>query len=137
MLSEPQIQRYSRHILLREVGGTGQQRLLNASIGLPRLDAGGRACALWLARAGVGALALPEDRSPAPLVDQAGLLMAADAGLPLVDAVKQRLRFHAPDVVFTDASDDRTEPGATTAEGAQAAVDIVRTILLSKPGGTR
>lgn len=32
MLTEPQIQRFSRQILLREVGGAGQERLLNTPV---------------------------------------------------------------------------------------------------------
>ena len=38
-LSPPQIERYARHIMLREIGGPGQQRLLNAHVAL--VGAGG------------------------------------------------------------------------------------------------
>jgi len=54
MLSDPQIERYSRQIILPQVGGKGQQRLLHANIlvhgdGLWQAEA-----LLYLAAAGVG-----------------------------------------------------------------------------------
>lgn len=98
MLDESSIRRYSRHILLREVGGRGQTALLSACVSVPRLDADGRACALWLARSGVGTLALVDDRSPAPAHDPSGLLLPEDEGRPLIEAVSERLRFHAPSI---------------------------------------
>ncbi len=38
-LSDVQLDRYARHIVLKEIGGEGQQKLLNASVGL--IGAGG------------------------------------------------------------------------------------------------
>ena len=56
-LTEAQVQRYSRHILLPEVGGGGQERLLGASAAIEfSFDGGGAAAvaAVYLASAGVG-----------------------------------------------------------------------------------
>ena len=131
MLSESQIQRYSRQILLREVGGRGQERLLGACVRLPALDSGGRACAMWLARAGVGALELPEDRSPAPAADEAGLLHASDAGRPLVEAVRDRLRFHGPSLAFDRRAQLDAHASAGPIEGALVAVGVVRELLVA------
>lgn len=124
MLAESHVRRFSRHVLLREVGGRGQRRLLDAVVPLSSLDEGGRACALWLARAGVGTIELPDDRSPCPSQDASGLLLARDAGRPLVEAAAERLREHFPDLVVRTGS----KPGVSSA-GAAGALELVRSLL--------
>lgn len=59
-LDNSQIERYSRQILLREIGGTGQAKLLDATVFI--LGAGGLGCpaALYLAAAGVGTLIIAD-----------------------------------------------------------------------------
>ncbi|MBF0623765.1 MAG: hypothetical protein HQL82_03055 [Magnetococcales bacterium] len=57
-----QVERYSRQILLREVGGVGQARLGRASILLVDGGAAGRTAGLYLAGAGVGRLTLADGR---------------------------------------------------------------------------
>ncbi|HYG60475.1 MAG TPA: ThiF family adenylyltransferase, partial [Symbiobacteriaceae bacterium] len=57
-LSEQEIIRYSRHIILPEVGGRGQQKLKAGAILLAGLGAAGSAAAMYLAAAGVGRLTL-------------------------------------------------------------------------------
>jgi hypothetical protein len=52
MLTEPQIQRYARQILLREVGGRGQERLLEAKVQLIGNDAALAVAAAYLAAGG-------------------------------------------------------------------------------------
>lgn len=136
MLSEPEIQRFSRHILLREIGGAGQVKLRRACVRIPALDADGRACALWLARAGIGALALPRDTTPAPASDESGLLLATDAGRPLDEACRERLVAHGLDLQFRDAA----EFEAASSGGAEAALAVVRRIVVDstqKPARTR
>lgn len=54
-LREDQIQRYARHILLREVGGVGQARLLASRV-LVGGAAGAEAALVYLTAAGVGSL---------------------------------------------------------------------------------
>lgn len=58
MLREDQIERYARHILLREVGGIGQERLLASEVEIRGLGAAGGWAAAFLALAGVGSLRL-------------------------------------------------------------------------------
>jgi len=76
MLSDEQIERYARHILLREVGGVGQEKILAAAIRLRGLGPIGCWAASYLALAGVGRLAL-DDRRPIPA---GGLLPLVPAG---------------------------------------------------------
>ncbi|OUJ16534.1 molybdopterin-synthase adenylyltransferase MoeB [Acetobacter sp. DsW_063] len=60
-LTESEIQRYSRHILLPEVGGTGQMRLRNASVLIVGAGGLGSPLACYLAAAGVGRVGLVDD----------------------------------------------------------------------------
>jgi molybdopterin/thiamine biosynthesis adenylyltransferase len=56
--TEDQLQRYSRHILLPEVGGKGQKKLLGAKVFI--IGAGGLGCPVgyYLAAAGVGTIGI-------------------------------------------------------------------------------
>ncbi len=56
--SEDEIQRYARHILLREVGGVGQARLKAAKVLIVGAGGLGSPLALYLAAAGVGTIGL-------------------------------------------------------------------------------
>lgn len=57
-LTEQDIIRYSRHIILPEVGGRGQKKLKAGSVLLCGAGAAGSAAALYLAAAGIGRLTL-------------------------------------------------------------------------------
>lgn len=59
--TDQQIYRYSRHIILPEVGGKGQGRLLGSRALLVGLGAAGSAAALYLTSAGVGRIAVADD----------------------------------------------------------------------------
>ena len=92
LLSDEDLQRYSRHITLPEVGEKGQQDLLKAKVLL--IGAGGLGCpsALYLAAAGVGTLGLVD----ADVVDRSNLqrqvLFGEDVlGQPKVEAARDRL----------------------------------------------
>ena len=52
--SEEQIERYSRHIILPEVGGEGQSRLLESKVLLVGAGGLGSPAAFYLAAAGIG-----------------------------------------------------------------------------------
>lgn len=107
MLSEEQIRRYARHILLPEIGGRGQARLLAAAVAVP--VGPGRAAEVaaltYLAAGGVGRLALLGDPRGAlePAEAASGILYGeADIGRPRIDAVRARVAAINPDVAVLD-----------------------------------
>ncbi|VAV94172.1 Molybdopterin-synthase adenylyltransferase [hydrothermal vent metagenome] len=57
-LTPKQVERYARHLVLKEIGGPGQQQLLQASVLIIGAGGLGAPVALYLAAAGVGTIGL-------------------------------------------------------------------------------
>ncbi len=60
-MTPEEIERYARHIVLREIGGPGQKRLLNAKLVCIGAGGLGSPALLYLAAAGVGRLGVVDD----------------------------------------------------------------------------
>ncbi len=59
--SDQQVERYARHLVLKEVGGAGQQRLLRSKVLVIGAGGLGSPLLLYLAAAGVGTLGIVDD----------------------------------------------------------------------------
>ena len=91
-LTPEQLERYARHIMLREIGGPGQQKLLKAHVALVGLGALGGPAALYLAASGVGKLTLIDDDSVSLSNLQRQILFdTSEVGQPKTGAGADRL----------------------------------------------
>jgi molybdopterin/thiamine biosynthesis adenylyltransferase len=97
--SDDEVERYARHLVLREIGGPGQQRLKAARVLIVGAGGLGAPAALYLAAAGVGRLTLvdPDTVSLSNLQRQV-LYAAADDGRAKVEAASERLAALNPHV---------------------------------------
>ena len=59
--TDDQLERYSRHIILREVGGEGQKALMKAKVLVVGAGGLGSPVCLYLAAAGIGAIGIVDD----------------------------------------------------------------------------
>ena len=61
-----QLERYSRHIILKEIGAKGQKKLLNAKVLIIGAGGLGAPAAMYLAAAGVGTIGISFIKSTIP-----------------------------------------------------------------------
>src|SRR5256714_13054812 len=94
-----QVARYARHLILPEVGGAGQRKLLNTSVLLLGAGGLGSPAAMYLAAAGVGKLGILDfDAVDASNLQRQLLHGVEDLGRPKVDSAEDTLQGLNPDV---------------------------------------
>ena len=87
MLGDDQLERYARHIILKEIGGAGQARLLGAHVAVIGAGGIGSPAILYLAAAGVGTIRVIDDDVVALSNLQRQILFGtADVGAPKAEA---------------------------------------------------
>lgn len=97
--SEDQIERYSRHIILPEVGGEGQRRLLAARVLIVGAGGLGSPVGLYLAAAGVGTIGVVDsDVVELSNLQRQVLHGTADVGRPKCLSAKEAMEGVNPDV---------------------------------------
>jgi len=99
-LSDDQLDRYARHIILKEVGGAGQQALLDARVAVIGAGGIGSPVIQYLAAAGVGRLTvIDDDKVALSNLQRQVLFTTADVGAPKVDAAAAAVARLNPDVM--------------------------------------
>ena len=98
-LTAEQRERYSRHLLLPEVGADGQQKLLDAKVLLLGAGGLGSPAALYLAAAGVGTLGIVDnDEVDLSNLQRQVIHSSERIGVPKVDSAEETINALNPDV---------------------------------------
>jgi sulfur-carrier protein adenylyltransferase/sulfurtransferase len=98
-LTAEQRERYSRHLLLPEVGAEGQQKLLDAKVLLLGAGGLGSPAALYLAAAGVGTLGIVDnDEVDLSNLQRQVIHSSERIGVPKVDSAEETITALNPDV---------------------------------------
>ena len=123
VFTDVEIERYARHLVLREVGGPGQQKLKAGSALIVGAGGLGSPAALYLAAAGLGTLILadPDDVDLSNLQRQV-IYTEDDLGRPKPEAAADRLAALNPHIFVAGYNGAFTEE---TAEELVTGVDVV------------
>lgn len=98
-LTDEQIERYSRHIILKEVGAKGQKKLLNAKVLIIGAGGLGAPAAMYLAAAGVGHIGIVDaDEVDLSNLQRQVIHTTADIGKAKVKSAKETMEAINPDV---------------------------------------
>ena len=98
-MTEQQIERYSRHIILPEVGGAGQERLFAGKVLLVGAGGLGAPAAMYLAAAGIGTIGVIDaDEVDLSNLQRQVIHFTDDIGTPKVESAAAKMRAINPDV---------------------------------------
>jgi molybdopterin/thiamine biosynthesis adenylyltransferase len=99
MFTEDQVQRYSRHIILPNIGGKGQRKLLDSSVLVIGAGGLGSPVAMYLAAAGIGKLGIVDfDQVDVTNLQRQILHTTADVGRSKVASAVEHLRAINPTI---------------------------------------
>ncbi|WP_242132467.1 molybdopterin-synthase adenylyltransferase MoeB [Aestuariivivens marinum] len=113
MLSKEELKRYSRHLLLSEVGIEGQQKLKNASVLVVGLGGLGSPLAMYLAASGVGTLGLVDfDVVDASNLQRQIIHGTSDIGKLKLESATATLKNINPDINIVQYSEAITSENA-------------------------
>ena len=94
-----QLERYSRHIILKEIGVKGQKKLLNAKVLIIGAGGLGAPAAMYLAAAGVGTIGIADaDEVDLSNLQRQIIHSTADVGKAKVQSAKETMQAMNPDV---------------------------------------
>ncbi len=121
--TDAEVERYARHLVLREIGGPGQQALKAARVAIVGAGGLGAPSSLYLAAAGVGRIGLIDPDVVALSNLQRQVIYATgDVGCVKVEAAAERLHELNPEVVVETKAETLT---AANAEALLAGCDLV------------
>ncbi len=125
ILSDEQLDRYARQIVLKEIGGEGQRRLLAAHVVVIGAGGIGSPAIQYLAAAGVGAITLIEDdRVDLANLQRQVLFGSEDIGKPKAEVAAEVVARLNPDVRFKGTRERLTRANAAALlEGADLVLD--------------
>ena len=121
--SEAELDRYARHILLREIGGPGQKALKAASVLVVGAGGLGSPVLLYLAASGVGRLVIvDDDEVDASNLQRQVIHTTARIGMPKVESAREAIAALNPFVTVEAVKARLTEENAAS---LVAGVDLV------------
>ena len=98
-LTEKQIERYSRHIILEQVGGAGQEKLLNSKVLIIGAGGLGAPAGLYLAAAGVGTIGIVDcDKVDLSNLQRQIIHHTSDVGVEKIKSAENKMRAINPDI---------------------------------------
>ena len=101
MLTPEELERYARHIVLREVGGPGQAKLQSARVLVIGAGGLGSPALMYLAAAGIGTLGVVDDDAVSLSNLQRQIIHAtSDVGRPKVDSAADKILALNPHVTL-------------------------------------